>query len=331
MGQDPLLRLRSPGGGDRRRALSPEDKILSHGFGPMVRILHLTDLHLTKPTLGGLLREPTFKRFCGYLNWLLRRRHHFQNHLLDRLLQTLSGLRLDQIVITGDLTQLGLLEEFKQVERWLAAIREIAPTMVVPGNHDLYGPSSWNHLPACCRLPFPIQVDLGHVALIGLNTARPFPFPLASGELDRNQLLKLAQWLDRTRGRFRIVALHHPPDPEAVPRRKALRNGAELLTLLQRDPPDLVIHGHTHRWRLYWLQGRVPVLSLPPPHYRRDGLDGRPTFHIYQIEPEGRWEVQLYQLEGKGYRLTRRLRFHNQPRSRRRRVGQEATHQAGRS
>lgn len=291
------------------------------------------------------MRELTPKRLFGYANWRLRRRRHFDHRRFEVLLKQLQALQIDRLLITGDLTQLGLAEEFEEVRFWLKQLERVTPTMVLPGNHDLYAPSSYHHLPSWCSVDFPVAVSLGEVALLGLNSALPLPFPYAAGELDDRQLQHLEAWLQQNRHRFRIVALHHPPYPQAVSPRKALRNTDRLLAILKKHRCELILHGHSHRWQLHWLFGEIPTFGLPPTLYESRDPRRRARFHIYEISPPSRFAVAIYGWQGKRFQLETRLRFsltgprnpasppefQSQPTRSNKTVGRSATSQAGTS
>jgi hypothetical protein len=102
----------------------------------MFRVAHLSDLHATParaafaPLLG--------KRLLGWLSWQLRRRHAQQQRVLDALLADLAREAPEQIVVTGDLTNVAGEEEFPAARRWLERIGAPERVSLVPGNHDAY-------------------------------------------------------------------------------------------------------------------------------------------------------------------------------------------------
>ena len=101
------------------------------------RFAHISDLHLTSledVKVSDLLN----KRALGYLSWRLRRRREHAPEVLTALLRDLRQLTLDHIVITGDLTHVGLPSEFQQARQWLEALGAPTDVTVVPGNHDAY-------------------------------------------------------------------------------------------------------------------------------------------------------------------------------------------------
>ncbi len=226
-----------------------------------MRLIHLTDLHLTS------LEDFSFwrvrgKRRLGYLSWSRRRRFIHRPEVLDRLLSAVAAESPDQIVVSGDLVQFGLAPEIAAAGEYLRRLGPPESVMLVPGNHDLYAPDSWLevrerwrdylHLPAVgtgLTDGHPVTREVGPVDLIGLSSARPSPALEASGRLGRDQLARLAAALQRSaaRGRFCCLALHHPPLPGMIARRKALTDAAELERAIDGASVHLVLHGHVHR------------------------------------------------------------------------------------
>src|SRR6476469_6533516 len=79
------------------------------------------------------------KRITGYANTLLSRgRVHRREYLLAVL--RASAEDADHVVVTGDITNLALESEFEEARALLDALH--ADLTVVPGNHDIYLPST---------------------------------------------------------------------------------------------------------------------------------------------------------------------------------------------
>ena len=105
-------------------------------------LAHVSDLHLS--SLAGVSpRVLLDKRILGYLSWWHRRRHEHRTDVLEALRASLHGERLDHIAVTGDLTHLGLPQEFREAAAWLARLGEPEGITVVPGNHDAYVREPW--------------------------------------------------------------------------------------------------------------------------------------------------------------------------------------------
>jgi len=238
-----------------------------------VVIAHLSDPHLTTPVPGPLPRLG-MKRLLSYLSWRRKRRHRHQQGILAAVVDDLRAGAPDHLLVTGDLTHLGLPGECREALAWLRRLGEPAGVSVVPGNHDCLVAADWASSaglwrdffasgPAPCPAagtvprpdagsardaPFPMLRRCGRVALVGLNTAVPTRPLLASGRLgavQRERLGTLLETLGRE-GLFRLVFLHHSPLPDGHAWRKRLRDAGALLEVLRATGAELVVHGHGH-------------------------------------------------------------------------------------
>src|SRR5262245_9691465 len=100
-------------------------------------IAHLSDVHLG-PIRGFTARYWNLKRLTGYWNWRSTRRAIYQRSVLDRLVADMQAQRPDQIVVTGDLANIGLPQEHIDALTWLKALGPGDRVSVIPGNHDIY-------------------------------------------------------------------------------------------------------------------------------------------------------------------------------------------------
>lgn len=219
-----------------------------------MRLIHLTDPHLTDLShwRPGLTAG---KRWLSWLSWRRKRRFHHQREQLDALIEQVRAYRPDLFAVTGDLCHIGLEREILDASRWLHDLREIAEVMLVPGNHDLFAadsaPAVRRHWSDFLHLEdgssrWPVQLNQGPVAIIGLNSSMPTAPLLASGKIGAEALQRLKSGLEKLRDRFRVVLLHHPPLPGLSNRRKGLKDDRALSEVLRQNGAELVLHGHMH-------------------------------------------------------------------------------------
>jgi len=218
-----------------------------------VLLAHLTDPHLTTPphwrALAG--RSHHGKRYLGYLSWARKRRHQLRPEWLAELSTALAERQPDQWLLTGDLTQIGTEEEIRAAGAWLRSVAPPDAVAFVPGNHDVYARESWTCIerewqPYLPPAGYPLVRRISDVALFGLSSAVPTAPISATGVLGRAQLEGLETALAMHRDAFRVLLLHHPPLPNMSRHRKRLRDAAALHAVLERQPVDVVLHGHQH-------------------------------------------------------------------------------------
>jgi 3',5'-cyclic AMP phosphodiesterase CpdA len=280
-------------------------------------IAHVTDPHLA-PLPTPPLRSLLGKRLLGYLSWK-RRRHRIHRSEVLKVLETdLERLAVDQIVVTGDITNISLPDEFSAAAEWLANIGTPDRVTVVPGNHDHYVRlrweetwAKWQHFmagdgPEGPRPPagfgdFPFVRHRGPTAIVGVSTACPSPPGFATGTLGSLQLRRLDQVLEELRqsGRCRVLLLHHPIK-SAVKWRKRLTDARALSQVLERHGVELVLHGHDHRFveeTLPGPDGPIPVLGIPSAS-AAIGDKSHPSAHytVIDIRQTGsEWELTVKQ------------------------------------
>ncbi len=243
------------------------------------RFAQLSDPHLS--TLQGVHAKDLFnKRALGYLSWLRRRRFEHRREVLDALQQDLDLDDIDQLLVTGDLTHIGLPDEFEQSRDWLQQLGEPTQVALVPGNHDACVAAPWSETFALWEeymasdedsglAPgFPTLRVRGDIAFIGLSTGCPKPPLMATGTLGAEQIERLPALLEKTAERdlFRVVYLHHSPLAGQEKWRKRLTDAAAIQAILEDHGAELVLHGHGHRTHHSTLASRsgdLPVIALP--------------------------------------------------------------------
>jgi len=266
-----------------------------------ITIAHVSDLHLAfDPTLSAAQRLS--KRQLSAWSWQRRRRRVHRSAILDQLAADLRSHEPDHIVVTGDLTNFALAEEFAHAACWLAALAPPDRISVVPGNHDALVPvptseglgrwSAWTR--AEDGWPFVHYRD--HVALIGLDSAVPTAPLLARGRLGAQQLARLERVLDDEgrAGRVRIVLLHHPVADRAASWRRALADRAELRDVLRRSGAELVLHGHARHARLDAIagpqgqRGMIPCVCVPSSSAEPSRSDEGARWHCMRFSGDER-------------------------------------------
>jgi len=268
---------------------------------------HVSDLHLPfEPKLG--LGQRLSKRQLSVWSWQRRRRSH-RPEILAALVQDLRAASLDHVVVTGDLTNFALPQEFERAAAWLAALAPAGDISVVPGNHDaLVGVderlglgrwAAWTGADGC----WPYVHRREGLALIGLNSALPTAPLLARGRIGADQLRRLEVILteEARAGSVRVVLVHHPVAAGAQRWRRALADAPALRAVLQRAGAELVLHGHARSARLDALpgpagmQGMIPCLCVPSSSAAPSRTDEAARWHRLRFAAPGRVEVNVRQ------------------------------------
>lgn len=278
----------------------------------MFRIAHVSDLHVLSRTSAEWRRIIFNKRLTGYVNLIL---HRGRVHRRDYLLAVLSAAakHADHLVVTGDITNLALEHEYEQATALLdeAALR--TEVSVVPGNHDIYLPSTQRHrrfahhferflqsdLPDLAReLPaghFPCVKLRGKVAIIALSSAVPRPPFVSAGYLGQAQLEAFQSVLahPEIKARMPVVLIHHPPVDSRC-RLMQLRDGlvdaARLRSALMRLARGAVLFGHIHvrvRCTLGTPIGELDIIAASGAALDHPDSSVRAGFNLYEFAADG--------------------------------------------
>lgn len=171
-------------------------------------------------------------------------------HALDR--------RPDLVLLTGDLVDQGLADEYAMARVLLAELT--IPYLVIPGNHDereafrlAFADHAW--LPASGPLHF--CVDDHPVRIVALDSTVPGAH---HGAIDEAGLDWLRTTLAADRVKPTVVLLHHPPFASGIPYmdQYALHAPERLAQVIGAvDNVHLVLCGHMHRQMLRRWAGTV--------------------------------------------------------------------------
>ncbi len=210
--------------------------------------------------------------------------------VLESVLEHLSQLDLDFLLLPGDLTQNGEPDNHTWLSERLAQLA--IPVYVIPGNHDVpvaiqasdaIGLADFPHYYRKFGYQDPKQLYytcevLPGVRLVGLNSNQFDRQGKQVGYLDPAQLEWLEQVLATASEELVLVMVHHNvvehmPDQARHPlgRRYMLQNAPVLLEILRNAGVQLVFTGHLHVQDIACCQGVYDIttgslVSYPHPY-----------------------------------------------------------------
>lgn len=190
------------------------------------------------------------------------RRFHLVEYSIpafEVVLRHLAELEIDFLLLPGDLTQHGELENHRWLSDRLAQLPY--PVYVIPGNHDVPSISSLEQFApfyrkygygATAELYYAVDLQ-PEVRLIGMNSNLFDAEERQIGAVDAQQLA----WLERTlsQGDYAVNLLmihhnilNHVPNQSDIPigRRYILENAEELCQTLHQFGVHFVFTGHLH-------------------------------------------------------------------------------------
>jgi 3',5'-cyclic AMP phosphodiesterase CpdA len=233
----------------------------------MIRLAHLSDIHITASPLGWTWRDWFSKRYLGWVNfrWLGRRfRFRRAEEVLSALVADLRQRGHDRVIFSGDATALGYESEFKRATKLLGlGDGGVLPGLAVPGNHDYYTPADersglferyfapWQTGERIDGAVYPFAQRVGPFWLVAVNSCTGNRWPWdAGGSVRPDQLTRLEQLLTKLGPGPRILVTHYPvwlANGKLERRTHALRNLDEVIQVAAQGGVCLWLHGHRHK------------------------------------------------------------------------------------
>ncbi len=176
----------------------------------------------------------------------------FRRETFRSAVKEINGLSPDVVLVTGDLTEDGLMSEFKMAASELSELKA-EKIIYVSGNHDY---RSTGYLLFKQFFPFLQVTELEEAVIAVLSSARP---DRDDGEVGHRQNLWLERTLEKYKDRMKIVAIHHHviPVPDTGADQITVIDAGDALRSLTKSKVDLVLCGHRHRpwkWKLEDMQ-----------------------------------------------------------------------------
>lgn len=237
-----------------------------------MQIVQLSDLHV-----GGLFKEESFNTIVNEVN----------------------ELSPDVVIISGDLTDDGLIFQFQQARSLIQKIK--CPNLIaLPGNHDY---RHTGYLLFKKFFPFSNQIhEYENMVILTLGTARP---DRDEGEVGHRQNVWMEKILNQHNGKTKIVVMHHHliaiPDTGYANVVGILDAGDTLRACLD-SKVDLVLCGHKHRpwiWNLGALQ--IAYAGTASSWRYRGVFDD--TYNIINVD-RGKIEIDIKVVGGKRQALS---------------------------
>jgi 3',5'-cyclic AMP phosphodiesterase CpdA len=169
----------------------------------------------------------------------------FQRRVFETAVEEINSLAPDAIIITGDLTENGLLNEYRSVESYLKRFK-VDRLIICSGNHD-YRTTGFLLFNKFFKFQQVTEVDDN--VFIVLSTARP---DRDEGEAGHRQNVWLEKVLSAHKDQYKAVLMHHHliPIPDTGPDRLTIIDAGDILRTLIKGKIDLVLCGHRHRpWK----------------------------------------------------------------------------------
>jgi 3',5'-cyclic AMP phosphodiesterase CpdA len=245
----------------------------------------------------------------GWVNFALLGRGFRFRHA-DEVLRTLTAelrrRRPDRVLFSGDATALGFEPELRKAAELLGVGDPDLPGLAVPGNHDYYTRpcensgrfekhfAPWQTGVHVDGAVYPFAQQVGHVWVIGLNTATGNRWPWdAGGGVRADQLDRFARLLGQLPPGPRVVVTHFPvclADGKSERKSHGLRGLQDVVKVAAEGGVSLWVHGHRHH----------PYFLPAPPQAPF------PVVCAGSATQAGLWSYTEYRIEGDRCEVLRR-------------------------
>ncbi len=218
---------------------------------------------------------------------------YFVPNLLDRTLVEVNDLDPDVVVVTGDLTNMGYRQEFREAREYLDRLT-CKDVLVVPGNHDSrnVGYAHFERLFATREM----VIRKNGVTLVGVDSTEP---DLDYGRIGRHRYTWIKEAFGGGQEDFKIFLLHHHllPIPGTGRERNIVNDAGDVLEALVECGVNLILSGHKHvpyAWRLENMYvvntGTVSTLRLRG--------DTKPCYNVVEIKGDHVRISRCYPFQG---------------------------------
>ena len=286
-----------------------------------MRLVQISDLHFTCPTWNPL--RFFSKRFIGMANWLLFRRSWHSHEPLQFLPALFKHLKVDLILVGGDLTSTSLESEFEAAKQFFDRFAQ--PKLFIPGNHDQYTRRSYrekrffNYFSNQRKtIEHPLEFfSLAQHGIevhklqnswwcIALDSASPTSIASSNGFFSSTQEKHLEEALRTLPPQDKIILLNHFPlfdNDESLHR---LIGAERLRSLMERYPNVcMYLHGHSHRHTIADLRpNHLPlILDAGCPIQKPQS-----SWNLIDLTKDG-CTVQAYQWNGQDWQTFKQASF----------------------
>lgn len=258
----------------------------------MIRIAHLSDPHISAPLPWSSLPRLTGKQLLGWLNWVLHRSRKHNPARLRAAVAEILRRKVDRVIVTGDLCQLGHEEEVGAIRALLHPLLDAGiPTHLVSGNHDLYGgrehPEAWWALRtdlAQGEAASPLRLSSEGWMILLADMAVPTPLFQAWGEMATETCSEIESWLAAAPAGTPILLAGHFPirlcNGWSLPATSGLRNADVVSGWIETYGIRGYLCGHVH----------APYqhdLGHGCTQYCAGSISAKGVIHVFEMEAGG--------------------------------------------
>ncbi len=217
----------------------------------------------------------------------------FREEIFEKVIDEVNALKPDTVVITGDLTNEGLVSEYEKCKDLVSKLN-VDKVIAISGNHDY---RNTGYLVFKKYFPFQTINELSDdVVIVTLGTERP---DRNEGEVGYRQTLWLERTMKKYEDKITILAMHHHliGIPDTGSERVTILDAGDVLRTILDTKVDLVLCGHKHRPWIWRFNNLSIVNAGTTSSDRMRGLFEN-TYNIVNVE-KNKLEIDLKIIGGK--------------------------------
>ena len=222
---------------------------------------------------------------------------------IEALEELIPSLHADAVLLSGDLTQRARHGELQRARAFVRLLARSAPTLAIPGNHDvqwwrspltLLGSAprhrKWRRYfgpELCPTLEIPGAVIASALTSFGVSIGAMTWNPndmAVKGYLPASETARVKRYFDRAPpGAVRVLVVHHNVLRGGISKRMGLARWRQAQRRLEETGVDLIVCGHDHQEGAGQLAGRV-VVSTAGTHSTRTRGRRPSAFNLISVD-----------------------------------------------
>ncbi len=219
----------------------------------------------------------------------------FKKDMLLKAIDEVNSIDPDLIVVTGDVTENGILQEYERARDYISMLR-CKNILMLSGNHD-YRNTGYLLFKRFFADKIRQLYEHDECLIATLSTARP---DRDEGEVGYRQNLWLYNALSKYDAKVKVIAMHHHliPIPDTGSDRIIVVDAGDVLHTALLAKVNVVLCGHKHRpW--IWRLGDLLVAYAGTVSSERMRGFFHNTYNIVEISKDGNISTRLKVINGK--------------------------------
>lgn len=212
--------------------------------------------------------------------------YYFSEDLLEMAIEEVNALEPDMVVVSGDLTNMGLVGEYEKARMYIDRIK-CKKVYCIPGNHDSRNVGAV-HFEDYFGARHHVDRHDGMV-IVFADSSIP---DSNEGQIGRGHYKWIVDQFSDPKD-FKVFVLHHHliSIPDAGRERNTVHDAGDILRILVQQEVDLVICGHKHIPYVWHFEGMKVANAGAVSSLRQRGY-AKASYNIIEIH-DGKADIYV--------------------------------------